>query len=215
MQRNRVAGSPPLLEAPLSGCPRGPTASEAGLGIPHLDQDMFESPTKVRPDSERELRGSERSHPPSESLRAGSSMFLDGPDNLIDPQEVFLPSLDEPDPVLVKGNGARVLRVESQPLSCGFISFTVECPLLPWDASCLRLLLLQVGFNPSDGEHLVPMNVNIVPDVFVCPEGSSALLDFLDSVVHIAAVSDNMKAIRQFLNGLRQRCDFSSLGRLD
>ena len=178
MQGDRVAGPPPLLEAPLSRSPRGPTTSEAGLGIPHLYQDMFESPTKVRPDSERELSGSERSHPPSESLRAGSSMFLDGPDNLIDPEKVFLPSLYEPDPVLVKGNGARVLRVESQPLSCGFISFTVECPLLPWDASCLRLLLLQVGFNPSDGEHLVPMSVNIVPDVFVCPQGSSAFLDF-------------------------------------
>ena len=73
---------------------------------------MSGCPSKVRPDSERELCGSERSHPPSEPLRARSSMFLDGPDNLIDPQKVFLPSLDEPDPVLVKGNGARVLRVE-------------------------------------------------------------------------------------------------------
>ena len=87
--------------------------------------------------------------------------------------------------------------------------------MLPWDASGLRLLTLQVGFNSSDGEHLVFMSGNIVPDVFVCPEGSSASLDLLNSVVHVAAVSDNMQVIWQFLKGLRQRCDFSSLGRLD
>ena len=40
-------------------------------------------------------------------------MFLDGSHNFIDPQEVFLPSLDELDPVLVQGNGTRILRVES------------------------------------------------------------------------------------------------------
>ena len=39
-------------------------------------------------------------------------MFLDGSNNFINPQEVFLPSLDELDPVEVQGDGARVLRVE-------------------------------------------------------------------------------------------------------
>ena len=65
MQRNGVARPPPLLETPLSGCSRGPTASETGLGVAHLDQDMSDFPSKVRPDSERELCGSEGSDPSS------------------------------------------------------------------------------------------------------------------------------------------------------
>ena len=39
-------------------------------------------------------------------------MFLDGSNDFINPQEVFLPSLDELDFVEVQGDGSRVLRVQ-------------------------------------------------------------------------------------------------------
>ena len=78
----------------------------------YLDEDVSGCPSEVSPDPTWQLLGSMRPDPPAQPVWAGPCVFLDGSHNLVNTEEVFLPVLDEPDPVEVKSDGSRVLRVQ-------------------------------------------------------------------------------------------------------
>ena len=78
----------------------------------YLDEDVSGCPSEVGPDPKRELLGSMRPDPPAQPVWAGSQMFLNCSHHFVNAEEVFLPVLDEPDPVAVKSDGSRVLRVQ-------------------------------------------------------------------------------------------------------
>ena len=79
----------------------------------YLGEDVPGSPSEVCPDPKRELLGSMRPDPPAQPVWAGPRMLLDCSHHFVNAEEVFLPILDDPDPVAIKSDGSRVLRVQS------------------------------------------------------------------------------------------------------
>ena len=77
----------------------------------YLGEDVPGSPSEVSPDPKRELLGSMGPDPPAQPVWAGPRMILNCPHHFVNAEEVFLPVLDDPDPVAVKSDGSRVLRV--------------------------------------------------------------------------------------------------------
>ena len=77
----------------------------------YLDEDVSGCPSEVSPDPTWELLGSVRPDPPAQPVWAGPHMLLHGSYHLVDPEEVLLPVLNDPDPVAIKSDGSRVLRV--------------------------------------------------------------------------------------------------------
>ena len=78
----------------------------------YLDEDVSGCPSEVSPDPTWQLLRSMRPDSPAQPVWAGPRMLLDCSHHFVNAEEVFLPVLDEPDPVAVKSDGSRVLRVQ-------------------------------------------------------------------------------------------------------